>query len=103
LIAAGVTVMTAVGAPAVRIQRPFEWHPLDAVERGLAAHFLVARGVGAANRFGQRVSAAGLDDVRDLAGGGASWAEIEEQRCFHGRFQWETDNVRRMFATCSSI
>ena len=52
LIAAREAVVTAVGAAAIRVQRPLhERHALAAIECGAAADFLVSRGVTAALRI----------------------------------------------------
>ena len=73
-----------MGAAAIRIQRPFERHPFDAIERGSAADFLVSGGVRAPDRFGQRFGAADFNEVGDLPRRGFGFAEIEEKRCgFH--------------------
>src|SRR5262249_37781230 len=98
LVAARIAVMAAVGAAAIWVQRPVERHSSDAIECGLAADLLISRGVGTPDRFGQRVSAAGSDDVGDLTGGGPTGTEIEEQRHFHGDFRESS----ACFAVCSS-
>ena len=54
VVAPRETVMTAVRAAAVGIQRPVERHPLDTIESGTARDFLIPRLVGAPLRFGQR-------------------------------------------------
>src|SRR5262245_45911237 len=45
LITARKTVVTAVRAAAVRVQRPVERHAFHRVQRGAARHFLIPRGV----------------------------------------------------------
>ena len=80
VIAARVAVVAAVRAAAVGVERPVERHALHAVQRRTAGDFLIARLVGAPLGLGQRVAAAGLDGVRDVACRGFGGAEIEEQR-----------------------
>ena len=69
LVAAREAVVARVRAAAVRVQRPLERHPLDGIQRRAAADFLVASGVGAPLRFGERLGATCLDDPRDVARG----------------------------------
>ena len=69
VIAAREAVVAAVRAAAIGVERPVERHPLDAVQRRTAGHFLIARLVGAALGLGQRGGAAVLDGIRDVAGG----------------------------------
>src|SRR6185503_4295408 len=77
--AARIAVMTAVRAAAVRIQRPLERHPFDAVQLRSAGDFLVARLIGAALRLGQRSGAAGANGPRDVARGRLGSAQIEKE------------------------
>ena len=70
VIAPGETVMTAVRAAAIRVQRPAERHALDAVQRRPAGDFLIAGLVGARFGFSERGGAAAFHGVRDGAGGG---------------------------------
>ena len=41
LVFARVAVLARVGAAAVRIEGPLEWHALRPIERGLHVHFLI--------------------------------------------------------------
>jgi hypothetical protein len=78
LIAAREAVVTGVGAPAIRVQRPFERHAPDAVERRLAANFLLTRRVGAPLSLGQSCDAIALDDPGDVSGGEQPRPEVEQ-------------------------
>src|SRR5262245_42448006 len=90
--------MAAVGAAAIRVERPRERHPLDGIECGAANDFLIASRVGALHRFGERFGAAGFDGIRYLACGRFASPEIEEKWCFHGKRR----DLRLMFATTIS-
>ena len=78
VIAAREAVMAAVRAPAVRIERPLERHPFDAVQRRPAGDFLIPCVVGTTFRLGQRRGPAFLDAISDLPRGRIPSANIEK-------------------------
>ena len=80
LVAPGEAVVAAVGAAAVRVQRPAERHALDAVQRRAAMDLLVGGVVGALHRVGQRRDAAVLHQGGDVARGRTGVAEVEQRR-----------------------
>src|SRR5262245_18767508 len=86
--------MAAVGAAAIRVERPRERHPLDGIECGAADDFLIASRVGALHRFGERFGAAGFDRVRYLACRRFASPEIEKKGHFHS----ELSDLRLIFA-----
>ena len=77
LISPRVTVVAAVRAAAVRIQRPLERHSLHGIERGSAGDFLVAGRVRPANSPRQGIRAACLHQFGDLPGRGLRLTEVE--------------------------
>ena len=95
VVAARVAVVAAVRAAAIRIQRPLERHPLDAVQRGAAADFLVSwrRRRGGSPRSARR--------RRRLSRGRRSaawWVWVCRDRRRVGRFPWR---IAGMFRLCS--
>src|SRR5262245_42799461 len=89
--------MAAVGASAVGVERPRERHPGNAVERAAAVDLLIAGGVRAAHRLGERLGASLPYPQRDVACG---WRLkiFEERRRFE---RWRV-NLRHMFAIVST-
>ena len=80
VVPAREAVVAAVGAAAIRVERPVEWHPAHRIERGTAGHLLIPCRVGAPLGLGERGGTAAFDDVGDVARAGLSGSEIDEQR-----------------------
>ena len=78
LVAAGETVVAAVGAAAVGVQRPAEGHPLHAVEGRAAGDFLVGRPSGAEHAVPQ-AGGAGFSNRGGHRPGGRPAPEIEQR------------------------
>ena len=78
VIAPGETVVTAVGAATIGIERPPERHAFDAVQRRSAPHLLIARGIGATFRLGQCRRSALADEIGHVSGGRLA-SQVEEE------------------------